>query len=211
MTRYQLALFGHSQRWLPPALAYLLVLGILYSDAGGPPLPEYAVSAGVLTVVASWLTVALVDAEDPVQRLILLAHARRVSMLFRGVVSTVLLCSTGLTVLSLLWSSVIHRGNPLDVLAIGLAAHFACAFLGIAIGLPCSRLLVPRIGYTVLTAPVLLILVLLVRWIPLGNPMLRAMSSDSPATGAVPAGLVTSAVVLALSALAVGTLFHRRG
>lgn len=211
MTRYQLALLGHSQRWLPPALAFLLVLGILYSDAGGSPLPGYAVSAGVLTVVACWLTIALVDAEDPVQRLILLAHARRVSTLFSGVVSTVLLCSTGLIVLSLLWSSVIHRGNPLSVLATALAAHFACAFLGIAIGLPCSRLLVPRIGYTVLAALAVLVAVLLVRWIPLINPMLRAMSSGAPATGAVLAGLVTSAVVLALSAVAVGMLYHRRG
>jgi hypothetical protein len=195
---------------VPPALAFLLVLGILYSDSGGAPLPEYAVSAGVLTVIASWLTVALVDAEDPVQRLVLLAHARRVSALLRGMVAAVLLCCVGLTLISLLWSSAIHRGNGFGVLAIGLAAHVACATLGVAIGLACSRLVLPRLGYTVLTTPVLLIVVLLVRGIPLINPMLRAMTAGTPATGAVLVGLVTSAVVLALSAVAVGTLFQRR-
>jgi hypothetical protein len=210
MIRYQLALLGHSQRWLPPTFAFLLVLAILYTDPDAPVVPELAISAGALTIVASWLTIALVDAEDPVQRLITRVHARRVSTVLGGVVGSVLICCAALTALSLLWSAIRHGGDPVGLLGIGVLAHLATAGVGIAIGLPCSRLLIPRIGYTVLAAPAALVVVLLVRWIPLVNPMLRAMSGGTPATGAVLLAVVTSAVLLAVSAVVVGVLVRRR-
>jgi hypothetical protein len=210
MIRYQLALLGHSQRYLPPTLAFLVLLAILYTDPDAPRMPELAVSAGGVAVVACWLTIALVDAEEPAQRLITLVHARRLSTVLSGVVLSVLGCCAGLTAVSLLWSSIRHHGDPVGLLGIGVFAHLACVFTGIAIGLPCSRLLVPRIGYTVLAALAVLIAVVLVRWIPLINPMLRAMSSDSSTTGPVLTGLLASAIVLALSAAGVGALFSRR-
>ncbi|GAB2979761.1 hypothetical protein LWP59_00140 [Amycolatopsis acidiphila] len=210
MIRYQLALLGHSQRWLPPSFAFLVLLAILYTDPDAPILPELAVSTGAVTVAASWLTIALVDAEDPVQRLITRVHARRLSTVLGGVVVSVLICCAVLTAVSLVWSSIRHGGDPAGVLGIGVLAHLAGACTGVAIGLLCSRLLVTRIGYTVLAAPAALVVVLLLRWVPLLNPMLRAMSSGTPATGAVVVGVVTSAVLLSVSAVVVGLLFRRR-
>ncbi|MTD56112.1 hypothetical protein [Amycolatopsis pithecellobii] len=211
MIRYQLAMLGHSQRWLPPSFAFAVLLSILYTDPDAPIVPELAVSAGGLTVAACWLTVALVDAEDPVQRLITRVHARRFSTLLGGVVASVLLCCAALTVISLVWSALRRDGDPAGLVGLGAVAHLAGACTGVAIGLPCSRLLIPRIGYTVLAAPAILVAVLLVRWIPLLNPMLRAMSSGAPSTGPVLLGAVTSVAVLAVSALAVAALFqHRR-
>jgi hypothetical protein len=154
MIRYQLALLGHSQRWLPPSFGLPRLIG--------------------------------------------------------GVVLSVLVCCVVLVGVSLVWSSIRHQGDSSGVLGAGVVAHLAGAFTGVAIGLPCSRLLVPRIGYTVLAALAALVAVLLVRWIPLINPMLRAMPSDAPVTRAVLIGVVTSAVVLTLSAAAVATLFRRR-
>ena len=87
MIRYQLALLGHSQRYLPPVLLFLSLLAVLYNDRRAPVVPEYAVSAGGLFVVACWLTIALVETEDPVQRLITLAHARGQRRLILGVVA----------------------------------------------------------------------------------------------------------------------------
>lgn len=210
MIRYQLALLAHSQRWLPPSFAFAVLLAILYTDPDAPIVPEFAVSAGALTVVACWLTIALVGAEDPVQRLVTRVHARRLSTLLGGVVASVLLCCAVLTVVSLGWSFARHGGYPIGLLGRGVLAHLATACTGLAIGLPCSRLLVPRIGYTLLAALVPLVVVLLVRWIPIVNPMLRAMSSGESSPGPVLAGAVTSAVVLALSALIVGVVFDRR-
>lgn len=211
MIRYQLALLGHSQRWLPPSLAFGIVLGILYSDRGAPVIPEFAVSAGALTVVACWFTIALVDAEDPTQRLITLVHARRRTRVLTGIVLAVFTCCALLTVLSLVVGTIRHQGAPQPgPLGLGVLAHLAAACTGVAIGLPCSRLLLQRRGITVLVALALLVLVVLVRWIPLVNPMVRAMSAPGSPTPTVLADTLVSLAVLALSATGVGTVLRRR-
>ncbi|GLY67595.1 hypothetical protein [Amycolatopsis taiwanensis] len=211
MIRYQLALFGHSQRYLFPGLAFLALLSVLYgAEAGSPAPPEFAVSAGVLTVVACWLTITLVDVEDPAQRLITLAHARKLSTMVIGLVLALLACCAGLTVLALIWSIVAHGGDSLGDLGSAALAHLAAASAGIAIGLPCSRLLVPRIVYSAFAAPIALAVVLMSRWLPLVNPMLRALSSNRPAAFDVVVGLLTSLLALAVSAVAVTVLVERR-
>jgi hypothetical protein len=204
MIRYHMALLGHSQRYLLPGLAYLAFLGVLYNDDGASAaLPEFAVSAGAMMVLACWLTITLVDAEDPVQGLITRVHARRLSIVVGGIVGTVLACCGVLIVVSLIWSVVTHGGVPFGELAFGAMAHIGCAGTGIAIGLPCSRLLLPRAGYSTVAAPIGLVLVLLVRWLPFVNPMLRALSSNDPAAAPLVFGLVTSSLALAASSVGV--------
>jgi hypothetical protein len=210
MTRYELALLGHSQRYVPAAVAFLAVLAIQYSDRASPVLPEFAVSSAALLVVSCWLTIALLDVEDPAQRLITLSHARGWRPILAGVVLAVLACAVTLTAASEIWSVVKHRHATAAQLGIGALAHLAGASLGIAIGLPCSRLLVNRVGWTVIAAVPALAAVLLVRWIPLVNPMLSAMTSGRPATGAVLLGALASAVALAFSAGTVSFLVRRR-
>jgi hypothetical protein len=211
MIRYQLALLGHSQRYLLPALAFTALLGLLYSnESGNPAPPEFAVSAGALTVVACWLTITLADLEDPAQWLITLAHARRLSIVVGSVVLTVFAGCAGLTVLSLLWSVVAHQGEGLGDLVLGVLAHLTCACAGIAVGLPCSRLLVPRAGYTAVAAIIGVGVVLMTRWIPLVNPLLRALSSDQPAILPILLSLFSSVLVLVASAAAVVFFRPRR-
>jgi hypothetical protein len=210
MTRYELALLGHSQRYVPAVVAFLAVLAIQYTDQASPVLPEFAVSSAALLVVGCWLTIALLDVEDPAQRLVTLSHARGWRPMLTGVVLAVLACAVALTAASEIWSVVVHRHAATAQLGIGALAHLAGASLGIAIGLPCSRLLVNRVGWTVIAAVPALAAVLLVRWIPLANPMLSAMASGRPATGAVLFGALASAVALAFSAGTVGFLVRRR-
>ncbi|MFF5989656.1 hypothetical protein [Prauserella flavalba] len=202
-TRYQLALLAHSQRYLPPLIAFLAVLGVLYTSRDAPVLPEFAVSGGALLVVTCWLTIALADVEDPAQRLVTLSHTRGPWVLVAAFGLATLACSAVLTVVSLLWATLVHGGVPAAELGLGALAHAACAFTGLAVGLPCSRLLVPRIGYTVVSALLLLAVVLLVRWVPLVNPMLRALAGEQPSAGGVVTALMTTAVALAVSATAV--------
>jgi hypothetical protein len=71
-------------------------------------------------------------------------------------------------------------------------------------------LLVSRVGWTMIAAILALAAVLLVRWIPLVNPTLSAMTSGRPAAGAVLLGALSSVTALALNAVSVGTLVHRR-
>ena len=156
LTRYYLALLGHSQRYLPALLAYLALCVILYADPHSPPLPLFGVSAGGLLVVSCWLTIALLDIEDPVQRLVTLSHARQWRRMITGAILTVLTFSVVLTVITEAWSALKSLKVQPSALGIGLLAHLACALLGIAIALPCSRLLVQRVGWTVLAAVVTL-------------------------------------------------------
>ncbi|WAL65564.1 hypothetical protein ORV05_32565 [Amycolatopsis cynarae] len=213
MIRYQLALLGHSQRYLPPVLAFLLVMGVLYTDRGAPQIPQYAVSCGALTVIACWLAIALVDTEDPVQRLITLTHAGPVRLV-GGAAASVLICCGGLAAVSLVWSAIAFGGFAPAALGIGALAHLAAALTGITVGLSCSRLLVPRIGYTVLVALAALMAVFLLHWLPLINPMLRAMSNTmSPGgslLGPVLTGLGCSLAALAIAVTAVAALLLRR-
>ncbi|MEC3974542.1 hypothetical protein [Amycolatopsis sp. H20-H5] len=210
MTRYQLALLGHSQRYAPAVVALLAVLAIQYTDRRSPLIPEFAVSAGGLLIVSCWLTVALLDIEDPVQRLVTLSHARGWRSIIGGSVLAVLACATGLTVLSELWALAVHRSASLSTLGIGLVVHLACALMGIAVGLPCSKLLVSRVGWTVVSALFFLGLVLLARWLPLANPMLRAMIDGTAPAGPVLVSCVAAVVLLGASATGVGMLVHRR-
>jgi hypothetical protein len=209
LTRYYLALLGHSQRYLPALLAYLALCVILYADPRSPSLPLFGVSAGGLLVVSCWLTIALLDIEDPVQRLVTLSHARQWRRMITGAVFTVLACALVLTVITEVWSAIRSLKVQPAALGIGLPAHLACALTGVAIGLPCSRLLVNRIGWTVLAAVITLVVVLLAK-LPLVHPLLHALTDDEPVTGPLVLAVVTSVVVLGVSFLVVSELVRRR-
>jgi len=155
------------------------------------------------------LTVALVDAEDPVQRLITWVHARRLSTVLAGIVGAVGTWCVALMVVPLVWAAVVHPGFSAAALVDGVIAHLACTATGVAIGLPCSRLLLPRIGFTVLAALTLLGAVLLARWVPVVNPMLRALLGDG-GHGPVVYGLTCGVVLLAVSAGGTGWAVRRR-
>lgn len=209
-TRYYLALLFASQRYLPPVLAFLALLAVLYTSADAPVAPEFAVSAGGLVVVACWLTVAVVAVEDPVQRLVTAAQARSRVIPIAGVVATVFVVGAGCAAVSTLWAVVLHGGLGGTDLASGAGAHLAAACTGVAIGLPCSGLVVRRLGVTVVSALAALAVVFLVRWVPLVNPMLRALTSDRDADGTVLVAVGASVGVLVLSALGTAAAHRRR-
>jgi hypothetical protein len=126
-----------------------------------------------------------------------------------GAILTVLACSLVLTVITEVWSALKSFKFQPAALGIGVLAHLACALFGIAIALPCSRLLVHRIGWTVLAAVITLVVVLLAK-IPLVHPLLHALTDGEPVGGPLALAVVTSVVVLAASFLIVSRLVHRR-
>ncbi|WP_410601599.1 hypothetical protein [Amycolatopsis sp. lyj-90] len=209
MTRYYLALLGHSQRYLPAILAYLAVNTVLYTDPKSPLLPQYGISAGSLLVVSCWLTIAMLDVEDPVQRLVTFSHARRWRSVLGGAALAVFCCAVVLILVTVLWSGLRTGGFTIGTFALGAAVHALCALFGIAIGLPCSRLLIPRVGWSVLAAIFALAAVLLVKWLPLANPLLRALTSQQPVAGPFTVAVVAAFAALFLSATAVGYLLRR--
>ncbi|MBB4687185.1 hypothetical protein [Amycolatopsis jiangsuensis] len=204
VSRYHLALLGHSQRYLPAVLAYLTLCAILYTDPSSPVLPLFGVSAGGLLVVGCWLTIAVLDIEDPVQRLITLSHARGRGATIGGAVLAVLACVLVLTLVTVGWSVALTGELRWSLTGTGLLAHLSCALLGIAIGLPCSRLLIARIGWTVLIGVLALGVVLLGKWVPLVHPLLQALMSGTSYAGPLALATGTALAGLALSAVVVG-------
>lgn len=209
LTRYYLALFGHSQRYIPAVLAYLTLAAFLYSDPNSPVLPLYGVSSGGMLVVACWLTIALLDIEDPVQRLVTLSHARDWRRMIGSAVVTVFGGTLALTLITLIWSMIRILEFQPGAMAIGLVAHVAGALLGIAIALPCSRLLIARIGWTVLAATVTLVVVILAK-IPLIHPLIQALTVGRPYTGPLLLAATTSVAALLISFVTVSFLVRRR-
>src|SRR5207248_6045768 len=84
-----------------------------------------------------------------------------------------------------------------------------CCLLLFAIALPCSMLLVNRIGWTVIAATVTLVVVILAK-IPLIHPLLQALTSSRPLTGVLILGVTTSIAALVASFLAVSYVVRRR-
>jgi hypothetical protein len=96
---------------------------------------------------------------------------------------------------------------------VGALAQLACGAVGMAIGLICCRQTVPRAGYAVLLAVVLVGIVVVVPALPPVGPVLKLLSGeDSPAVMMMPlVGWTALAIALLLgSFVAVGAVGRRR-
>ncbi|KMS86267.1 hypothetical protein [Prauserella rugosa] len=211
VARYYAGLLARSHRYLPPVIGYLAVLAIAFTDRAAPAAPEFAVSAGALLVVTCWLTVATADAEDPAQRLVTTTHARGPATVIAGLTTAVAAYAAVTVVVTPGWSLVLHGPAALaGVLPTAVLVHLAAVCSGVAIGLPCSRLLLPHVGYTVVAAISALAVVLLVTWVPLVNPALRSLAGGAADLGVPLLCLGASAAALAVSATTTSHLIARR-
>lgn len=208
--QYQLAVFRRSQRYVPPALAYLAVLAVFTSDPGGGALPGFAVSAGALLLVAGWMVIALVDAEDPVQRAVTVSHLGSLRRLVTGQVLAAAACAAVAAVVAVVWSIAVHGAASWQEPVIGLLAHLACAGVGVAVALPCSALVVQREGLRPVLAASLLIAVLLVERLPLVHPLLRALTAGTASWPALGLALLAAAVLLGAGTPLVAAAAARR-
>jgi hypothetical protein len=208
LIRYYLAATVHGQRYLAPLLLDLAVLSVFTINDAGPLTGSYVVSAASLLLTSCWLTVTIVNLEDPVRRAITLVAAGgavRVLAAEAGlaVLAGVVLIGVG-TVFPILSGS---HTVTFDGVAVGVLAQVTTTAVGIAVGLLCSRLVVPRPGYSLILALVVIVAVPLTPGLPPVHSMLRLMSS---AGGAVPTGpLIADAAVAVVVLLAAFALTHR--
>jgi len=179
LVRYTLAGLGASQRYLPPAL--LFVISVVALTSGGPAslVPSYSVGALAQFICMTWLTVVLVNAEDPVQRAMTTVAAQGSHRVLFASVWAALLVSVTLAVFGLTYPIAVGA-HPVTASAVGagVVAQLTGGLCGIAIGLLCSRLVVPRSGYALFAAVGLVLVVVLVPWVPPLNPMMRILSGN---------------------------------
>jgi hypothetical protein len=207
--RYTFSILLHSQRYLPPTLVFLALLAILTSSDSGPILPVYAVSAGLVFVCSTWLTVTLINIEEPVSRAIVVVNARTSRKVLAAAVLVALAASLFLTVIGLYYPLVSgkHTLSATDLL-IGTEAQLTCAFVGIAVGLLTSRLVIGRPGYSLVVALGLVLTLLLVKWIPPVHPLLSLLDGNRRAGDLLGPVTAFGAVgILVLLAGAAGTQY----
>ena len=212
--RYLMASVLLSQRYLPPTLIFLAALAVGTTSDNGPLQSSYAFCVLAMLVCTTWLTVSIVNHEDPTQRkitLVMIGSSLRVLTMTVAVVITwcVPLLLIGLVYPIVTGKHVVTAGD----LAVGAAAQLGAAMIGIAIGLLCSRLVLPRIGVAMLTAAAAILAVLLLRWISPIRPIMTVLSDEKTAgANAVPLTLlaVLSAILLAAAVVATKLLADRK-
>ena len=163
--RYTAAILFHSQRYLAPVLVFLLGAGaFVHGDPHQPAVPVFGAMAGVQFAFAIWLTVSLVNVEDPVQRTITAVNTGRS---WSGLVAAALV--------------VLACCLALDALVLAIPVVFG--FTGL------TGLDLVAGGEALLTVLVLLVVFLVVPWLPPIHPVIVLLASHPPATG----GLIASA------------------
>src|SRR3984957_7403826 len=66
LIRYVMSDTFHTQRWVGPVLCFGAIDAIVSAQTGSA-LPSFAISAAALLFIATWLTIVIVNNEDPVQ------------------------------------------------------------------------------------------------------------------------------------------------
>jgi hypothetical protein len=184
-------------------LLFLAALFIFTSKDNGPLVPVWALSSAAVFVCATWLTVAIVNAEDPVQRSVTIVNA--------GGSGRVLVASVWVAFGWLVLLTVIGLTYPLTtghhpvspaVFALGAAAELTSGCTGVAVGLLCSRLVIRRTGWSALTALAAILAFLLVPHLPPINPVFRLLANGTSAGPLVApvAGFGAVSVVLLVAA-----------
>ncbi|HWD82218.1 MAG TPA: hypothetical protein VG497_25140 [Kribbella sp.] len=196
-----------SQRYLPPMLIFFGALAVGTASDNGPLQSSYAFGVLVMLVCSTWLTVAIVNHEDPTQRQITLVTVGSSLRVLGVTIAVVVTWCVPLLLFGLICPLVTgdHEVTIGD-LVVGAVAQLASAMIGIAIGVLCSRLLIRRIGIAMLTAAALILLMLVRRISPVSALMKVLSDEKSAAINAVPTTLLA---VVCLAVLIAAVLVAR--
>lgn len=149
LLRYILSDTFHAQRWVAPVVC-LAVLDAIISSQTGSLLPTYAILATTMLFIATWLTVIIVNNEDPVQLSITetCAGSRSKVRLSKLLFSYLLVVALGLV--AMLPPIFIGSGTSPRVLIAGVCGLVIATLAGVSFGGLCSRPIVRCRAWSVL-------------------------------------------------------------
>jgi hypothetical protein len=212
LVRYSLSMLVRSQGYIAPFVLFGSAVVVLTTNDFGPITGTYSACALIQFVCMLWFTVAIVNTEDRVQRAMTVVAAggqRRV--LVANVLAAAVVC-LGLTVIGLVFPvyAGTHQVTPVD-LAVGALAQVTCGFAGIAVGLLCSRLVIPKAGYAVFASLGAIGVMTMVRPVPPVGPIMALLASTTaPGRMLAPvAGLGALAVAMLAASVVVAELVVR--
>ncbi|OKI22581.1 ABC transporter [Streptomyces sp. CB03911] len=218
LIRYQAELLLRSYGWLPPFLAYalLMVVGV---SIGDPLLGSQAVGAAVLLPVTAWLVRVVVTAEPAASRACLAAAATgprvQLAALLTALSAGLLLAAGGTVALLVASGPVGNPGAPPapvgEALVAGFLASVVCVLLGVAVGALCNRPVLLRGQYGIPLALAAATLVLVAPSSP-ANAAVRELvdASRSGRVGYPWAALAVAGLLLAAAAAGACGLAGRR-
>jgi hypothetical protein len=200
--RYTLSDTFHGQRWVAPIVTLGVVVAVASTQTGSV-LPTYAILATALVFVGTWLTVVVVNNEDPVQQTITETCAGGGAKVRLAKLLTSFLLCTVLGLVAIVPPAFISPDGvgPKDLLA-GACAQAIAALAGVALGALCSRPIMRRHAWSVLLGILVGLCTIL---IPYGIPsrqLLVLFNKTGQFALAVPI-LLIGLETLALCALAV--------
>jgi hypothetical protein len=209
IVRYVAADAARSQRWVAPLLFFAAAVVIFNTDAG-PLLTTYADTAACLLPVAAWLTVVVVNAEDPIQTDVSIVTVGNDIQFRLGKLVTAFLACAGLTAASVVAPLVAHD-YPGSVtagdVAAGVAGHLLVAVLGVAVGSLGARPVIRRSGWAFLVLSAACLADIVIPHAPPTRQLLVLFDEDAPhglarsltANGAETLVLATAVIAVALS------------
>ena len=190
------------QRWVAALLCFA-ALDAIASAQNGSVLPTFAITATALLFVATWLTVVIVNNEDPVQQTITESCAGsrtsvRISKLFfsfmvaatagiLGMIAPVVVSSSGVT---------------LEDIAAGVSAQLIMSVAAVGLGALCSRPIIRRRAWSVLLGAMVCLATILIPNGPPTRQLLVLFDKTGTFALGVPVALI-GLETLALGALAI--------
>lgn len=208
LLRYLAADAMGSQRWVPPAVLFL-VATVAGTAAGGTALGCYGFSATVLLPVALWLSVTVVNSEDPIQAAVTVVTVGSSLVVQLGKLAVAYLGCLVLMVLGVGWPLITgHPARGVD-LAAGVAGHLLTALAGVALGSVLSRPVLRTPTWVVLGGVAAVLAELLVPGLPPTRAVAVLFAQQAPSgSQLMRSSLPTAAETVLGAALLVG-LGHR--
>jgi hypothetical protein len=149
LLRYLFCDTFRAQRWVAPVVCLGTVDAII-SAQNGSLLPTFAILATALVFVSTWLTVVIVNNEDPVQLSITetCAGSRSKVRLSKLLVSYLLALLLG--VLAMIAPILIASSITVAILTSGFIGLIVAGLAGVSLGALCSRPIIRRRAWSVL-------------------------------------------------------------
>jgi hypothetical protein len=139
-----------SQRWVAPLLCFGAIDAMIGAQSGSV-LPSYAIGAAALLFITTWLTVVIVNNEDPIQQSITEVCAGSRTKVRVSKLGVSLLIAVPLGVLGMIAPTVVSASKTTitEVIA-GICAQIITAVMGVTFGALCSRPIIRRKSWSVL-------------------------------------------------------------
>ena len=203
--------FIRTGRFIPPLIAALVLLGVLYGGGQAGIAEAYGVSALLMFPILAWQTKLLLDTEPDVQRkMALVALRSRVREAVGGMTAAAIV-AVPVVLIAMVLPWIVEGLKPVDVgngLLLGLWAHLIVVPPALALGGLSSRVIAGTAGRAaaILTGGLILALVLGLRSSPvpwLAPPLISTAHTLAQGASAAPlVGLTAWALVWATVALA---------